>query len=64
MGTVRWEPGGLGRCASRMEGEFGGSTSEGNLSFQYRADEQGNGPLADGPLRCDSQTLSWRSSRG
>jgi protein kinase-like protein len=48
----------------RMQGDFSGTKAEGNLSWQYRADENGAGPLASGPVQCDTGPLGWNVSGG
>jgi hypothetical protein len=48
----------------RMQGDFTGAKAEGNLSWQYRADENGAGPLASGPVQCDTGPLGWNVSGG
>ena len=48
----------------RMQGDFAGKAAEGNLSWQYRADENGAGPLASGPVQCDTGPIGWNVSGG
>jgi len=48
----------------RMQGDFKGTTAQGNLSWQYRADENGQGPLATGPVQCDTGPIGWNVSGG
>ena len=48
----------------RMQGDFSGKSAEGNLSWQYRADENGVGPLASGPVLCDTGPVGWTVTGG
>jgi hypothetical protein len=44
----------------RMEGDFTtGGRAEGNLRSTYFADQNGNGPVGDGPYSCDTSALGW-----